>query len=82
MSKLTKKTATRLATLINSMECSEIMCKAMKRDGNYDRADYYRNEYYAVLIVLADEFGINLPNLGLARELHDDEMYPLRYLAA
>lgn len=71
MAKLTKKQGKAIAELINSLQCADLMQRNAMQEGNSEKfTRWYRQECEAT-VALADDHGINLPNLQRHRDWLD-----------
>ena len=68
MKKLTKNQGQTIASLINSMECSEIMMSSARKEGRFSDYRFHQTNWANTVIELG-EMGIELPNYELCVEL-------------
>jgi len=64
---LSKKAAKEIASIVNSIQCADLMLDAAKEKNNREGAALWRVAGYRKTIELADKFGIELPTLKIAR---------------
>lgn len=74
--KLSKKAAKDIASIVNAIQCADMMLDAMKAKNDRANEVLFRATGYRKTIELADKYGIELPTLDLARKnLASEEAY-------